>query len=255
MTDKHRLSADFSAAADQYDDHAVLQKEVRAVALDVATTIWNDGAAILDLGCGTGAFAREAKELGMNWNITGADIAPGMCEIASSLIPTFCTSSESLPFKDESFDGVFSSLMLQWLANPAPTFHEIHRILKPGGRAILTTFTSGTLTELTQSLAAAGLEDRVLTFLAPMEITATAAHAGFSLLQAEEDEYRETYTELGSLLAGIRVIGASSKKPGRGLLTPRKLGAVNAYYHKHFTHKKHLVASWHVLTMMLEKKA
>jgi SAM-dependent methyltransferase len=42
-----------------------------------------------------------------------------------------------LPFADQSFDAVLNTVSVQYLQYPEAVFHEIHRILKPGGIAIV----------------------------------------------------------------------------------------------------------------------
>lgn len=45
-------------------------------------------------------------------------------------------AAEALPFADDSFDCVVSTLTLCSLADPARALHEIQRVLKPGGRFV-----------------------------------------------------------------------------------------------------------------------
>lgn len=42
-----------------------------------------------------------------------------------------------IPFPDRSFDAVLNAVSVQYLQYPEAIFHEIHRILKPGGVAIV----------------------------------------------------------------------------------------------------------------------
>lgn len=42
-----------------------------------------------------------------------------------------------LPLPDQSFDAVLNAVSVQYLQYPEAVFHEIHRILKPGGVAIM----------------------------------------------------------------------------------------------------------------------
>ena len=45
----------------------------------------------------------------------------------------------SLPFEDNQFDRILSSLVLSYLKNPDVTFTEFVRCLKPGGRLVIST--------------------------------------------------------------------------------------------------------------------
>jgi len=45
--------------------------------------------------------------------------------------------NQKLPLPDQSFDAVLNTVSVQYLQNPEVVFAEIHRILKPGGIAIV----------------------------------------------------------------------------------------------------------------------
>ena len=42
-----------------------------------------------------------------------------------------------LPYEDNSFDVVTNAVSVDYLARPMEVFREMHRVLKPGGRAIM----------------------------------------------------------------------------------------------------------------------
>jgi SAM-dependent methyltransferase len=46
-------------------------------------------------------------------------------------------SEPTLPFDDESFDAVLNVVSVDYLNNPEQVFSEMHRVLRPGGAAIL----------------------------------------------------------------------------------------------------------------------
>jgi 2-polyprenyl-3-methyl-5-hydroxy-6-metoxy-1,4-benzoquinol methylase len=108
--------------------HAVLE---RAAALGLPA-----GARILDAPCGSGALAAALAERG--FAAVGADVDT---EAAAMLGPAFSqvNLNESLPWKEQTFDAVFSTEGIEHLENHFSFLRGICRILKPGGILLLTT--------------------------------------------------------------------------------------------------------------------
>jgi len=95
---------------------------------------------IVDVGCGTGRLLRKARERWPHANLTGVDPAEGMVKKARILMPdsVFIVSpAESIPLPDASVDLVFSTTSFHHWQDQAQGIREIRRILRPGGRFIL----------------------------------------------------------------------------------------------------------------------
>ncbi|HEU4758978.1 MAG TPA: methyltransferase domain-containing protein [Dehalococcoidia bacterium] len=116
---------------------------IRRMTLEMAAV--SPGEAVLDVGCGTGTLAIAAKEAaGAGGEVCGIDASPEMIEVARGKTRKAGTEVrfdvgliESIPYPDGRFDLVLSSLMLHHLPDDLKRagFAEIHRVLKPGGRA------------------------------------------------------------------------------------------------------------------------
>ncbi len=95
------------------------------------------GGKVLDLACGEGAVGLYLQSLGCV--VTGLDLAGEALKKARQRGLKVVTGDveKRLPFPDESFDLVFWGDNVEHLFNPTKTVHEIHRILKQGGKLIL----------------------------------------------------------------------------------------------------------------------
>lgn len=97
------------------------------------------GKLLLDLGCGAGEAAVYFAIKGAV--VTAMDLSSGMLSVASAVASAHGTTIETaqgsvtdLPFNDNSFDIVYAGNLLHHV-DIASTLKEVHRVLKPGGRA------------------------------------------------------------------------------------------------------------------------
>ncbi|MEN8113607.1 MAG: class I SAM-dependent methyltransferase [Actinomycetota bacterium] len=88
------------------------------------------GGRILDLGAGTGA----ANDVFGDREVVALDPSPEMLALNDAGERTVAIG-ESLPFEDGSFDAVFSAYVFRNLDSVDETLAEIHRVLRPGGKA------------------------------------------------------------------------------------------------------------------------
>ncbi len=100
------------------------------------------GLKVLEIGCGLGTDGAQFAKAGADY--TGVDLTEAAVELArkrfeiSNLPGKFQTAvAENLEFKDESFDLVYSHGVLHHTPDTAGAVREIHRVLRPGGRAVV----------------------------------------------------------------------------------------------------------------------
>lgn len=104
----------------------------------------DQGARVLDIGCGTGRLTRWiAERLGPNGSVFGIDPLEERIAVARAhggAVRFEVGRAEALDaFEDASFDAVCMSSVLHWVPDKAKAFAEIRRVLRPGGRLGATT--------------------------------------------------------------------------------------------------------------------
>jgi ubiquinone/menaquinone biosynthesis C-methylase UbiE len=113
------------------------------------------GDRVLDLGCGIGDLAADLARAGAH--VTAADVAQAALDRAARRHPELhlrlIAIDEPLPFDDGSFDAVWSSEVIEHVADTARWLSEVRRVLVPRGRVLLTTPSHGRL-----RLLAGGIE-------------------------------------------------------------------------------------------------
>lgn len=94
---------------------------------------------LLDAGCGTGWFSKAACERGAK--VTSIDLGKNLLnEVAKK-----CDSKRvegsilELPFKNDFFDVIVCSEVIEHVPNPKKAIQELQRVLKPNGILVLTT--------------------------------------------------------------------------------------------------------------------
>jgi ubiquinone/menaquinone biosynthesis C-methylase UbiE len=100
---------------------------------------------VLDVGCGTGRLSRAASAYWPHAGFFGVDPAEQMISEAKRLNPVASfevSTAESLPFPDQTFDLVLSSLSFHHWADQARGLREIARVLRPEGRFCLADHTA-----------------------------------------------------------------------------------------------------------------
>ena len=89
---------------------------------------------VLDVPTGEGALANRIEELGLE--VVCADLYPELFK-AANIAPVKADLDKQLPFEAEEFDIVVCVEGLEHIENPANAVREFARVLRPGGRCIV----------------------------------------------------------------------------------------------------------------------
>jgi ubiquinone/menaquinone biosynthesis C-methylase UbiE len=118
------------------------------------------GMDVLDVACGTGNAARPAARAGAR--VTGLDLVPRLLEEGRAKaeglgleITWVEGDAEELPFDDDSFDRVFSTVGHMFAPRHRRTADEMTRVCRPGGAIAICCWTpEGTVGDVFEASAA-----------------------------------------------------------------------------------------------------
>jgi 2-polyprenyl-3-methyl-5-hydroxy-6-metoxy-1,4-benzoquinol methylase len=96
---------------------------------------------LLDVAAGSGIAAQALSDQG--WEVSAVDISEELVEQIRGRgqieALTHDLAAEPLPFDDGSFEAVFAGEIIEHLVDTGGFLDELHRVLAPGGIAVITT--------------------------------------------------------------------------------------------------------------------
>lgn len=260
--DKRKVAESFSRAAPTYDAVAELQRGVGEHLLDLLEAHPTKDSAevkqVVDLGCGTGCFSPRLAQIYPQADLLGLDIAEGMLRYAREKrqldAAWLCADAENLPLADNSVDLLFSSLAIQWCENLPALFGEMQRILKPGGRAFISTLGPRTLHELKAAWQTVDGYTHVNRFLPAASLQQAQAEAGLSERGFYTEDRVLQYEQLRELTHELKALGAHNVNSGQsaGLTGRRRLQQFRKGYET-FRRNGKLPATYEVYYWVLSK--
>jgi SAM-dependent methyltransferase len=143
---------------------------------------------LLEVGCGGGAFLLDALRTGCR--AAGIDHSPDMVRVARELnadaiskkrLEVVQAEADSIPYPDRTFSCAASTNVFGFIDNPVTFLSEIHRVLKRGGRLVLTTGSKESKGTIASPYPIAYL----LHFYGGDELVELAKQAGFDAARVE----------------------------------------------------------------------
>ena len=132
---------EYSRAAKEYDDKwgfyvdATTRQTLARLAIEPT-------ARVLDVGCGTGELLARLAAKYPEAKLAGLDPVVPMLEMArrklSARVDLRTGWANALPWPDASFDVVVSCNMFHYITHPVEAVREMERVLRPGGRIVIT---------------------------------------------------------------------------------------------------------------------
>jgi len=161
-----------------------------------------EGRQVLEVGSGRGGGSYFLKAYLNAASVVGVDLSPQAVKVSSrtytlEALAFRCGNAEALPFQSSSFDVVVNVESSHCYPDCSRFFHEVHRVLRPGGWFCYSDFgTDARMRDMQQAICTTGFE-----MMRSTDITAnvlrslsdgTAERAAFfrSITGADEKRYR-----------------------------------------------------------------
>jgi ubiquinone/menaquinone biosynthesis C-methylase UbiE len=139
--EKQRVSEIFGNSVDHYATERERTPYFQAQLAIVYAMLAGEHGRILDLGCAAGGEIPELRRRA--FSVIGIDLSLRMLEAARRRFADdsevqFCQADvEKLPFSSQSMDHVVCLGVFEFLPGYESALNEIHRVLRPGGLAVL----------------------------------------------------------------------------------------------------------------------
>lgn len=174
-----------------------------------------EGAKILEIGCGAGAFIRAIKKFHPEWECFGADVSREAINAAVSAVDGVRYSAFDggrFPYEDNNFDAVVFMDVLEHVDDPENFIAEIKRVLKTKGIVYGFVPCEGDVTSFWHWLDKLGLKNNLtnkfaghINFFSRADVRKFFINSGFRI---KSEIYAENF--LGQLL-GIAVFKAMAR--------------------------------------------
>jgi ubiquinone/menaquinone biosynthesis C-methylase UbiE len=150
---QREVNAYFDSAAGYWDRvyrgdslQAVIYRQRQAAVLDyVQASELPADSRVLEVGCGAGHLAMELAERGLR--VAGVDASPAMVDATArhaqerglaERVTVAVADAHALPFEPGDFELVVAVGLIPWLHAPETAVAEMARVLRPGGKLVLT---------------------------------------------------------------------------------------------------------------------
>jgi SAM-dependent methyltransferase len=94
------------------------------------------GSWLLDVGCGPGGLSKALADVVGAENVSAVDPSEPFAKTCREQLPgadVRVAAAEELPFADDSFDGAFAQLVVNFMTDAERGVGEMKRVVKPGG--------------------------------------------------------------------------------------------------------------------------
>ena len=243
-------------AANAFHKYSFLKEEAVKRIVDRIDIIRRDFELCLDIGAHDGQLFDRLRSLNKIRKLIQSD--PVEAFKISKKQPFVVHNFNILPFKESSFDAIFSSLNFHAVDDLPGLMSQIRFLLKPDGLCLVNFFGGNSLFELRAALAEAeseivgGSNIRCMPMADIRDVGALIGRAGLSLPVADSDRLTVSYPNMFSLMADLRGMGEQNATLGRTRRPTRRsifLLAAEIYQKRFSLPNGKIPASFEIITL------
>ncbi|KAJ3274429.1 hypothetical protein HDV01_003033 [Terramyces sp. JEL0728] len=213
---------------------------------------------VLDFGCGAGHLIKYLDTDMVQEKLIQYDSCELLMNRDSTKYPVetdkVVGDLEQLPFENNTFDAVVSSMALHWVNDLPGTLVQINNSLKPDGVFIGAMLGGDTLYELSLQLAETERYGGISPHISPMvqhqDIGSLLSRSGFELTTVDVDEITIKYPSMFELLTDLQAMGESNAMNLINYTSKDVFMAASAIYDSVYGEQGHVPATFQIIYMI-----
>lgn len=221
---KRDVRRQFDRAAASFDRADFVHRVTRDGLVERLRPLRVAAKTVLDLGAATGNTTDPLRKRFGGASIVSLDLSHNMLREARAKRRWFSRTAfvqadaERLPFRDASYDVVFSNLLLPWLSEPTAALAEVARVLRKDGVFVFATLGPDSLQQLSRAWRRVDAGAHVNHFPDMHDIGDALVRAGLADPVLDVDHLTVKYRDATRLFQDLTRTG------GRNALTQRRRG-------------------------------
>ncbi len=133
-------SAELEALHEESSRDHPIDVATRRTLVEGVSGVLSEQRAAVDIGCSSGYLLEDLRRACPDATLYGVDVIAAGLERAHRLVPDAAlvlADVADLPFEDAAFDATVSANLLEHVRDDLGALREVHRVLRPGGRAAI----------------------------------------------------------------------------------------------------------------------
>ncbi|MEH0830976.1 methyltransferase domain-containing protein [Anaplasma bovis] len=242
----------FDEASAGYDDYASLQKDIAQKLCRLVGKI-EEHQSVLDVGCGTGIVGNT---IGRKCCLYQLDVSEKMCCIArekNKAVLTVNGNMNYMPFRNEFFTAVISSMAMHWVEDISRAFKSIIRISKKEGRGIFVSIpVEGTFKELLGCYEMLGMNSKH-EFYSVSAIEEMLSNLGVKITYVECEQRTTEHRTFFEFVNVLRKTGSHVPRTSAKVDGDESIKKVSSLYRSVFSNQSKIVSSWNIAYFVIKR--